>query len=268
MERCPNCGAAARPAAKFCTTCGYQFVETTDSVNAEAAEAAATTNVSSESESPTVAVNDGWPATPDVSSSERNESWPAQPTTTDASGETATEGAANTWSAFAPNPWPARPGDASDGQDEAASPVVTTPEEELAGEVDSRASVAIAEAHSRAVRLLDELRASINTLGGGPDLSGVISDLEVALTPPGALQPDDLATLREALHTARQRPRDIDTVVDLTRRVDAIAALMIAYDRAIAAIERSLDTLRATEGRQGETVGEARDAEAGDGEKE
>ena len=43
---------------------------------------------------------------------------------------------------------------------------------------------------------------------------------------------------------ARERPRDVDTILDLTTRIDAMLALVIAYDRTIAAIERSLEALR------------------------
>ena len=98
------------------------------------------------------------------------------------------------------------------------------------------------------MRLLDELRQTISEIGlqahSAVDLSGVISDLQVAVNPPGAMAADDVAELRDALLAARERPRDIDTIVDLTKRIDAMVALVIAYDRAIAAIERSLDVLR------------------------
>ncbi len=96
------------------------------------------------------------------------------------------------------------------------------------------------------MRLLDEVRGIIATMSGASplDLSGVIAELEVAVTPPGAIDADDLSALREALLTARERPRDLDTIVDLTARIDAMVALVFAYDRAIAAIERALDVLR------------------------
>jgi hypothetical protein len=102
------------------------------------------------------------------------------------------------------------------------------------------------EATARAMRLLEELRQTISeiTPHTAVDLSGVISDLQVAVNPPGAMAADDVAELRDALLAARERPRDIDTIVDLTKRIDAMVALVIAYDRAIAAIERSLDALR------------------------
>jgi hypothetical protein len=104
--------------------------------------------------------------------------------------------------------------------------------------------------------LLDQLRDAIGQidLATSPDLSGVISDLEVAVTPPGALPADEVAELREALFTARERPRDIDTIVDLTKRIDTLVALVIAYDRAIAAIERSLAALKRAEP-AAETIG-------------
>jgi len=104
------------------------------------------------------------------------------------------------------------------------------------------------EATARAMRLLDELRQTISEIDlhehSAVDLSGVISDLQVAVIPPGAMAVDDVAELRDALLAARERPRDLDTIVDLTKRIDAMLALVIAYDRAIAAIERSLDALR------------------------
>jgi len=107
---------------------------------------------------------------------------------------------------------------------------------------------ALIEAIQRADQLLDELRNTVAAIGGAqaPDLSGVIAELEVALTPPAALQADDLFALRETLHSAGERPRDIDTILDLTGKLGAMSALLIAYDRSIAAIERSLDTLRGT----------------------
>ena len=97
-----------------------------------------------------------------------------------------------------------------------------------------------AEAVARAMRLLDELRQTISEIGpqSAVDLSGVISDLEVAVHPPGAMAVDAVAELRDALLAARERPRDIDTIVDLTNANRCDARLVIAYDRTIAAIER------------------------------
>ena len=126
----------------------------------------------------------------------------------------------------------------------AETPLVDTSDAAAANQEET------AEATARAMRLLDELRQTISEIGpqSAVDLSGVISDLEVAVHPPGAMAADDVAELRDALLAARERPRDIDTIVDLTKRIDAMLALVIAYDRTIAAIERSLDALRAGRG--------------------
>jgi len=159
---------------------------------------------------------------------------------------------ANTWAVSAAESWPAAPAD------NVADTPATEPEP-LPAEVAETASVdnsdaaagnqtETAEAMARALRLLDDLRQTISEFGlqahGATDLSGVISDLEVAVNPPGAMAADDVAELRDALLAARERPRDIDTIVDLTKRIDAMLALVIAYDRTIAAIERSLEALR------------------------
>ena len=96
------------------------------------------------------------------------------------------------------------------------------------------------------MRLLDELRQTIAEIGpsGAVGLKRSHLHLEVAVNPPGAMAADDVAELRDALVAARERPRDVDTILDLTTRIDAMLALVIAYDRTIAAIERSLETLR------------------------
>jgi hypothetical protein len=123
---------------------------------------------------------------------------------------------------------------------ETATLSVDTPDTAAENQADT------ADAVARAVRLLDELRQTISEIGpsSAVDLSGVISDLEVAVNPPGAMAADDVAELRDALVAARERPRDVDTILDLTTRIDAMLALVIAYDRTIAAIERSLEALR------------------------
>jgi hypothetical protein len=94
--------------------------------------------------------------------------------------------------------------------------------------------------------LLDEVREFVIAIPNDDrdDLRGVVAELEVASTPPGAFDPDELASLRDALLAARDRPRDLDTVLDLTSRIDSMVALVFAYERSHAAIERALEVLR------------------------
>ena len=101
---------------------------------------------------------------------------------------------------------------------------------------------------ARALALLDELRALVPELAAGAagagDGEAIAADLEAAIRPPDDESADEREGLRTALLMARERPRDIDTMLDLVGRVDAMLALLDAHDRAVAAIERAARRLR------------------------
>ena len=255
MERCPNCGTPGRPGAKFCTTCGFRFPG--DASDGEPAHDHPDATAPDTDEEPGLfpgAMTDGWPSPPPPAETPAGgwDEQAAEPeaTTAEPAEMTEAEGASDSWAVSATDSWPAPPTAAV--ADTPPTEPEPEPEEtiETASGDDSDAAAAnqaeTAEAMARAMRLLDELRQTISEIGpqSAVDLSGVISDLEVAVHPPGAMAADDVAELRDALLAARERPRDIDTIVDLTKRIDAMLALVIAYDRAIAAIERSLAALR------------------------
>jgi len=245
MERCPHCGSPSREGAKFCTTCGYRFSGMDDEAQPSPVEEGtgagqANDELTQETASPVVA----WPAPPSEEPSPASP-WARCETAADANLETADEASATTWpqapSTFWSQSTDAPPAvESSDEGTQATSEPVALPEVASVPHADAVAALA------RATGLLDDLREAFAQLGqaAAPNLSGVISDLEVAATPPGALDPVELASLRDALLSARERPRDIDTILDLSQRIDVVIALMIAYDRAIAAIERSLAVLR------------------------
>ena len=254
MERCPNCGTPARPGAKFCTTCGFRFPGDASDGESGHEQTNATTSTIDEEPGPFPgAMTDGWPSPPpaeaDRSGWEEPSSAPAT-ASTEPDETIEVDSASESWTADAVDSWPARPpvavADAPPGESEPQLDVDTvtlsidTPDTATDNQADT------ADAVARAMRLLDELRQAISELGpsSAVDLSGVISDLEVAVNPPGAMAADDVAELRDALVAARERPRDVDTILDLTKRIDAMLALVIAYDRTIAAIERSLEALR------------------------
>jgi hypothetical protein len=198
------------------------------------------------------AMTDGWPSPPPPAemdtggSDEPVVAAQAAPAESDDMAEV--EDTSNTWAAGAVDSWPMRPAtvEAPPGEPESQPDEnVETPSEDTSDAVLDTQTGSV-EAMERAMRLLDEVRQTITEIApdSAVDLSGVISDLQVAVNPPGAMATDDVAELRDALLAARDRPRDIDTIVDLTKRIDAMLALVIAYDRAIAAIERSLEALR------------------------
>ncbi|MGH2616659.1 MAG: hypothetical protein ACRDJC_15595 [Thermomicrobiales bacterium] len=196
----------------------------------------------------------GWPSAPAPGEPLFSGGWDQRaqasaPGETDSDDES-TSPEATFWQETATNAWPTRPDavEAASNPEQPAANPSRRAEADLDPSDGAFGSADVGDAVTRAERLLDELRETIGAIGQGaaPDLSDVISDLEVAVTPPGAVAPETVTALREALLTARERPRDLDTIVDLTQRIDALLALIIAYDRAIAAIERALDTLRRT----------------------
>jgi hypothetical protein len=255
MERCPNCGTPARPGAKFCTTCGFRFPG--DASDSESGNEQSDTTTSTIDEEPGLfpgAMADGWPSPPPQAEVVRGD-WdetadPSAPVSAEPRETIQVESSSDSWSTGAVDSWPARPdtvpADTPQVEpelqyDETAETLLVDTSDAGTGD-QKRATDALA----RAVRLLDELRDTISEIGpqSAVDLSGVISELEVAVNPPGAMAANDVAELRDALISARERPRDVDTILDLTTRIDAMLALVIAYDRTIAAIERSLDALR------------------------
>jgi hypothetical protein len=257
MERCPNCGTPGRPGAKFCTTCGFRFPgDASDSESAYDHPDVAAPDTDEEPGLFPGAMTDGWPSPPPPAETAAG-AWDEQAalpeaTTAEPAEMTEAESTADSWTAGATDSWPAPPTAAV--ADSPPLPPEPEPDETIetaSGDTSDAADgnqAENAEAMARAIRLLDELRQTISDIGlqahSGDDLSGVISDLEVAVHPPGAMAADSVAELRDALLAARERPRDIDTIVDLTKRIDAMLSLVIAYDRAIAAIERSLAALR------------------------
>jgi hypothetical protein len=263
MERCPNCSTPARHGARFCTTCGFRFDGGEEgSTSAEASVDSAPDHAKLANDP----VNDehaavGWPTTPtptennlQVADPSSGESAAAEPVT-DAESSTDYVGF---WPEPSSDPWPSPVTTSSEADEQADSGPEASPQIEAAPTGSDPIDEAGHTTQSREtiIALLDQLRDAIGKidLATSPDLSGVISDLEVAVTPPGALPADEVAELREALFTARERPRDIDTIVDLTKRIDTLVALVIAYDRAIAAIERSLAALKRAEP-AAETIG-------------
>jgi hypothetical protein len=257
MESCPNCGTPARPGAKFCTTCGFRFPgDASDSEPAHNHPEAAAPDTDEEPGLFPGAMTDGWPSPPPPAETVAG-SWDDQAATPQAASSEPgdmpeVEATPDPWAAGATDFWPAPPtaagADTSQAEPEPQPDEVAAPELVDTSDAAEDNQTETAEAMARAMRLLDELRQAISEIGlqahSNGDLSGVISDLEVAVHPPGAMAADEVAELRDALLAARERPRDIDTIVDLTKRIDAMLALVIAYDRAIAAIERSLEALR------------------------
>jgi zinc ribbon protein len=251
MERCPNCGAPARPNANFCTTCGVRLPDDLAPAQPPTAEAAPTAP----------APGNGWPpmddqadaaasepAAPESDQSATAETQPEPEIVIASESETthvdqnSGEPTAATWSST--SAWP-------DWSTPAAEPALS----ESAGSEDEvqapAAEPAIppqpieAGAAERALTLLDELRSLLPAVMASAPASASNGAIADALAAALAADNDDLVALRAAMDRARERPKDIDTVLDLSGRVDAVIALLDAYDRLRAAAETTVTQLRA-----------------------
>ncbi len=98
----------------------------------------------------------------------------------------------------------------------------------------------------RAHKLIDELRALLPRLpvGSGRDLSVIADELEIALADDAA-DAEGRSGLRDALETAREQPRSIDSVVALSSHVAEMIALLDRHDRLVDAVQQAVNTLRA-----------------------
>ena len=96
----------------------------------------------------------------------------------------------------------------------------------------------------QALTLIDQLRTLLPNLRGQshPDLIEIAQELEETVSADAARS--QLEDLRASMLAARDRPRDIDTVLDLARRVDDVLALIDHQIQLEAVVERAAARLR------------------------
>lgn len=251
MEACPVCGEQRRNSARFCTTCGHRFA-TDEIVNAPVPPV--TPDATTETGANDDPLISGWPA-------------PAPPAA--ASPWAPPTGGAGGWPA--PPPAANEPDDSTDvtwadvaatafGTPRKAPPaaipetdVVDVVEFDVIDDRDPDAATSAAQnddaLRQRARDLMSELREVIDSLTNSSSTAGdeLASDLQISLTRPAALEGEALAALRAAAESAQERPRDLDTLTALTAQADAILALIVAYERASAGIERAIEDIRRQE---------------------
>jgi hypothetical protein len=104
-------------------------------------------------------------------------------------------------------------------------------------------------ARQRATALLDELRALLPQIGGagvastiadtGERGSNVADELSHARDEAG-----EFSSLRRTLESARDNPRDVDTMLDLVNRADRLLALLDSHDALAGAVDDAITKLR------------------------
>jgi len=137
--------------------------------------------------------------------------------------------------------------EAESSAEESAEPEAEVGEEPLAATAATAETVTEAPEQSpvspsaeRANELLDELRVLIVGLSQSapaPDSVGAFNDVK-----PTAEEISRFAVLRAAVDTASERPRDIDTMLDLSARLDDIKALHDAFTRLAEAVSAGEST--------------------------
>ena len=248
MEVCPVCGEQRRNSARFCTTCGHRFA--TDEI-ANVPVPPVTPDVNLEPHTSTDPVISGWPApapqataSPWAPSADERNGWPAPPA--DAEGESDTTEV--TWADVAAKALGAP------RQSQPMAVIATESHDVVEFEEIDDADAESPEddaqnddlLRQRARALLTELRDVIDglTTDTPAAVDELASDLEISLTRPTALEGEALSDLRAAAESAQERPRDLDTLTALTAQADTILALIVAYERASAGIERAIASIR------------------------
>lgn len=248
MEVCPVCGEQRRNSARFCTTCGHRFAA--DEI-ANAPIPPVSPDVSEESQASADPVIPGWPvpspsagASPWASPTGSTGGWPAPPLAADEHNDSSDV----TWADVAATAF---------GAPRKAQPVALpeldaddSNEFELAEEAESDSELSDTPnddlLRQRARTLLTDLREVIDGLTSDLPMANndLAADLEISLTRPAALDGEALSELRIAAESAQERPRDLDTLTALTAQADTILALIVAYERASAGIERAIEVIR------------------------
>lgn len=243
MNRCPNCAAQNREGAKFCTSCGFRLPAESAPLTTSERSPFATTSTVPPYEEPSVPPSQAPTTEPGFAT------WNTPPADEAAPGLS--------WNA-APPPNTSVP--VSD--DMIASLVADADQGAEAADAESAVDRRIKPSSSsidHALKLVRDLEYELIELAeatpgraGGDSrlLANAIADLQ---------DEDDLAPLRNAVTTAQERPRDVDVMLDLVLRADALSALLTERDQLKSAIILFLAD------QSGAAEGESADGEPGEG---
>jgi len=245
MNRCPNCAAQNREGAKFCTSCGFRLPVTSAPTNSHDRSPFATTSTVP----PYADQSAEAPKAPESTEEPGFATWNAPQ---------AAETPGKSWDAPPPQDT-AVPvneemiaslvgdsGQATETEAPAAEPAVDMPaasnwapaQAAPVRGTDNTASV------DQLLKLVRELEYGLVELADAPAATSVSAPAAPTANPrllSNALadlqSEDELTPLRNAVASAQERPRDVDIMLDLVLRADAIAAVITERDQLKAAIE-------------------------------
>lgn len=263
MNRCPNCAAQNREGAKFCTSCGFRLPQDAAPQTGYDRSPFATT-----SSVPPAEESGGWlpEETPAASLEDAAESvdsaveietgpglsWdsgPPKDTSIPVSDEMIASLVGES-TAEEQQDQPIEFADAGDADlDTLAAELEAVSVLEHAAAEQPASSIAESDEETasidRLLRLARDLEYGLIELAdrGSAPVSFATTGLDSRLLE-SALRDlqsdDDLAPLRDSVATAQERPRDVDVMLDLVLRADAIASLLTERDQLKHAIELAL----------------------------
>ena len=282
MQTCSNCGATSREGAKFCTTCGSRLNAVVDPTASSGWESPATDdetrfspvvspdNTEQRQDEPSVETTDE-PVAVEKEPATTSWSW-GQATATEVPEEEPI--AADMTEALDVSKTGddeihvTEPAEGESLSSWASQWSESTPESEEAGEVESiatsRASETTGEAEdeyeepspqARAHALLYELRELIDsTVPDQESAPGVAAAVveggkENALATLTAVPGDEerFDNLRAILESAREQPRDVDTMLNLLGEINSLIALIDSHEAYVSAINTAIGQLRGDE---------------------
>ena len=245
MNRCPNCAAQNRDGAKFCTSCGFRLpADTAPLITGDRSPFATTSTVPPyaapvpESAPDTASPDDSGFGTWSTSPAEEPApglSWNAGPPP-----DTGVPVNDDMIAALVGDPELAN----GDVEDEPMEPPVATAASrswEVPFATTGNQSISSSPTVDHLLSLVRDLEYGLVELAEAPQVVGG-GDARLLANALADLQDEaDLAPLRNAVTTAQERPRDVDVMLDLVLRADAIATLMTERDQLKSAVSLFLE---------------------------
>lgn len=236
MNRCPNCAAQNREGAKFCTSCGFRLpTESTPPITSQRSPFATTSTMppygdTSSEPVPTTEQDTGFGTwnVPAETEPVPGRSWDAAPPP-----DTGVPVNDDMIASLVGEPQPVTEEQPAESTDWVAPAKDSGESSAVSAE---HAVTGVSPTFDHVLKLVRDLEYELVELaeaspapasGNSRLLSSALADLQ---------DEDDLAPLRAAVETAQERPRDVDVMLDLVLRADAISALLVERDQLKSAI--------------------------------
>lgn len=278
MERCPTCGAAVRPGAKFCTSCGSRIEEQRTGTPQDTQETTVVATPAAHSDGD-ITPEPNWKAasggavedeTGDHTTAPEPESTAETPNVADETDAAPAE-AESEWAARWPEPKAdeqdagspsERFRDALDSGEKESHPTWTwtapSDSDESSWSTDTDKAAAVTEAttpeasasalaapspdgdpRQHASELLDQLRALVWQLGNDHP-AGTDEQTTIQTISRVRGETSDFADLESVIDSARENPRDIDALRELGEKAGRLHELLESHKRLVRTLEDAL----------------------------